>query len=86
MARMRGDGNAWRESTAGRLVERMRLRTELNEGIGIRQVWRVCGQSQARDELRAEHGDAGQGAAARRMIAAVDAAADRRADPDVRWD
>ena len=86
MAPMTRGSDAWREMTARRLTDWLRLRAELNEGVGIRQVWQVCGPSQARAALRAEHGDAGQGVEARRMTAAVDAAADRRSDPDVRWD
>ena len=85
MTPMTRGNDAWREMTARRLADALRLRAELNEGVGIRQVWQVCGPSQARADLRAEYGDAGQGAEARRMIAAVDAAADHRSDPDVGW-
>jgi hypothetical protein len=77
---------AWREQTARDLLERMHRRATLSEGVGILQVWRPCRQQQARDELYLAHGDAGQGAEARRMIAVVDAAADGRADPETAWD
>ena len=76
----------WREHTAQVLLDRMRRRATLSEGVGILQVWRLCRQQQARDELYAEHGGAGQGAEACRMIAVVDATADGRADPEANWD
>jgi hypothetical protein len=75
-----------REESARRLLDRMRLRTALNEGVGILQVWNVCEQQQARDQLRADNGAAGQDAEADRMIAVVDAAAENRTDPDANWD
>ena len=75
----------WRERSARDLVERLRLRTTLSEGVGILRTWRLCEQQQARDDLHAEHGDAGQDAEARRMIAVVDAAANGSADPDATW-
>lgn len=75
-----------REETARRLLDRMRLRTALNEAVGILQVWHVCEQQQARDHLLTDNGAAGQDAEADRMIAVVDAAADNREDPDATWD
>lgn len=69
-----------------RVLERLRLRTALDEGVGILQVWNACEQQQARADLRAEYGWAGQGTEASRMIAVVDATAEERADPDVGWD
>jgi hypothetical protein len=63
----------------------MRLRTALNEGVGILQVWQVCEQQQARDRLLTDNGTSGQDAEADRMIAVVNAAADNRADPDATW-
>jgi hypothetical protein len=81
-----GKSHSGREAAAGRLVERLLLRAELNNGVGILQVWNVCGQQQARTDLVADHGQTGQDGEARRMIAVVNAAADGRADPDARWD
>ena len=77
---------AWREQSARRLLVRLRHRTALHEGIGILGSWRTCDQQEARDCLLAEHGDAGQDAEASRMIAAVDAAAIHRSDPDAQWE
>jgi hypothetical protein len=67
-------------------MERLRRRAELNNGVGIMQIWNECGRQQARADLVAEHGQAGQDAEAQRVIAVVDAAADGRSDPDARWD
>ncbi len=78
--------DAWREASAHRLQERLRLHTGLNEGVGILQVWNACHQQEARDLLFAAHGSAGQDAEATRMIEVVDAAAEARADPDAGWD
>lgn len=75
-----------REESARRLPNRIRLRTALNEGVGILQIWNACEQQQARDQLRTDNGTCGQDAEANRMIAVVDAAADNRADPDAAWD
>lgn len=75
-----------REASARRLLTRLRLRTALNEGVGILQVWNTCGQQQARDQLLADNGTAGQDAEAGRMIALVNATADNSADPDAQWD
>jgi hypothetical protein len=75
-----------REESARRLMDQLRLRAALNEGVGILQVWNVCEQEQARDQLLADNGAAGQDAEADRMIAVVDAVADNRADPDANWD
>jgi hypothetical protein len=74
-----------RQSAARLLVDRLRLRAALNEGVGILQVWSVCEQQQARAQLLADNGAAGQNAEASRMIALVDAVADSRADPDADW-
>lgn len=74
------------EAAARSLVERMLRRAELNEAIGILQVWRGCGEQQARDDMHTDHGTAGQQAEASRMIAVVNADANGRADPDVRWE
>lgn len=75
-----------REAAARSLVDDVRRRAELNEAVGILQAWRGCGEQQARDDMHADHGTAGRHAAASRMIAAVNADADGRADPDVRWE
>jgi len=75
-----------REAAARRLLERLRQRVVLSEGVGILQTWHLCGQQEARDDLRAVHGRTGQNTEATRMIAAVDADADGRADPDGSWD
>jgi hypothetical protein len=75
-----------REASARRLLTRLRLRTALNEGVGILQSWNVCQQQEARDKLLSEHGNAGQDAEADRMIAVIDATASNRTDPDARWD
>lgn len=77
--------DAWTAASARRVLARVTLRTTLNEGVGILQAWNICEQRQARDELLAEHGRAGQDAEAQRMIAVVDATANGRADPDARW-
>jgi hypothetical protein len=74
----------WRERTARCLLGRLGRRAARDEGVGIRQAWQSCERQQARDDLLAEHGSLGQDAEANRMITAVDAAADRRTDPD--WD
>ncbi len=57
----------------------MRTRAELNRVVGILRVW------QARDDLAVTPGSR-EGREVERMIAAVDAAADSGADPDLRWD
>lgn len=75
-----------REVAARRLLERLRRRAVLNNGVGIVQIWNVCGQQQARADLTAGHGRSGQDGAARRMIAVVNATAEGRADPDAGWD
>ena len=75
-----------REAAARSLVERVLRRAELNEAIGILQAWRGCGEQEARDDMHADHGTAGQHAEASRMIAVVNADADGRADPDVSWE
>ena len=73
----------WRAERAQLLEERMRLRTALHEGVGILRVWHLCGRQQARDQLDVPEG---RDVAAARVIAAVNAAADGRADPDATWD
>jgi hypothetical protein len=78
--------DSWREASARRLLTRLRLRTALNEGVGILQTWNLCEQQEARAQLLSEHGSAGQDAEADRMIAFVNATADGRTDPDARWD
>lgn len=79
-------GGRERQAAARRLLTGLRQRAALNEGVGILRSWHLCGQQEARDDLRAEHGRTGQNTEAIRMIAAVDADADGRADPDDRWD
>jgi hypothetical protein len=74
------------EEPACRLLDQMRLRTALNEGVGILQVWNACEQRQAREQLLTDNGSSGQDAEADRMIAVVNAAADHSADPDANWD
>ncbi|MFI6026623.1 hypothetical protein [Amycolatopsis magusensis] len=74
------------EVAARRLLERVRRRIALNEAVGIMQAWRDCGQQEARDDLRTEHGAAGQQVEADRLIAVVNAEARSRADPDAGWD
>ncbi|GAB2747072.1 hypothetical protein [Amycolatopsis magusensis] len=74
------------EVAARRLVERVQRRVALNEAVGIMQAWRDCGQQEARDDLRVEHGVAGQQVEADRLIAVVNADARSRADPDAGWD
>jgi hypothetical protein len=75
-----------REVSARRLLDRLRSRTARNEAVGILQIWNICEQQQARDQLLADNGATGQDAEASRMIAFVNAAADKRSDPDARWD
>jgi hypothetical protein len=72
----------WRAERARRLEERMRLRTALHEGVGILRVWHICGQQHARDQLDVPEG---RDVEAARVIAAVNATADGRADPDATW-
>ncbi len=72
------------ETQAQRLLERLRLRTELAQSVGILGVWHACDSRQARHDLAAEYGQSRL--AAQHMIAVVDAAADSRADPDMTWD
>jgi hypothetical protein len=72
----------WRAVSARRLQERMRLRTALHEGVGILRVWHICGQEHARDQLDVAEG---RDVEAARVIAAVNAAAEDRADPDATW-
>lgn len=83
---MTSGSNSWREASARRLLSRLRQRTELNEGVGILQSWNVCDQQDARDQLLSQHGRSGQDAEAHRMIAFIDATANRRTDPDATWD
>jgi hypothetical protein len=72
-----------RAESARRLQERIRLRTALYEGVGILRVWHTCGQQHAHDQLDVPEG---RDVEAARVIAAVNAAADGRADPDATWD
>ncbi|MDT7805511.1 MAG: hypothetical protein QOI78_8944 [Actinomycetota bacterium] len=74
-----------REAAARRLLERLRARAAVNEAVGVLRSWGACGTQQARDDL-CRPGAASQHAEARRVIAAADAAADGRADPDGGWD
>ena len=83
---MPGRSEEERENAARSLVERVRRRAELNEAIGILQAWSGCGEQQARSDMHAHHGISGQHVEASRMIAVVNADADGRADPDVRWE
>ena len=81
------DGSKQSHDAAARLVlERLNRRVALNEAIGILQVWRGCGRHQARRDMHARHGAAGQHVEATRMIAVVNAVADGRKDPDLRWE
>jgi hypothetical protein len=75
-----------REDAARRLLERVRLRAEANEAVGILQIWHACRRDQARDDLAGTGTAEGQEGEARRIIAVVNDAADGRADPDARWD
>jgi hypothetical protein len=75
-----------RQRAAQLLLWELRRRSALSEGVGILQVWQICGSRQARTDLLAEHGRRDQNAEADRMIAVVDAAAEGRSDPDVSWD
>jgi hypothetical protein len=76
----------WREDSARRLLDGVHRRASLGEAIGILQVWRACGQQQARDDLHTDHGAAGQDNEATRVIAVVNATAEGRTDPDATWD
>lgn len=75
-----------REAAARALVGQVLRRVELNEAIGILQAWRGCGVQKARDDMHTDHGSSGRHAEASRMIASVNADADGRTDPDVRWE
>jgi hypothetical protein len=80
-----GEGKS-REDAARRLLNRLDRRARLNTGIGILQVQDACGKQEASDKLCLGHDLAGQDALAARTIAAADADADNRADPDPGWD
>jgi hypothetical protein len=56
----------------------------LDEAVGIRGAWQGCDTGQARENLLADEGFAGQHAEAARIAAIVDAQAEGRTDPD--WD
>lgn len=75
-----------RELAARCLIQRVRRRATMNEAVGVLQVWRGCGQQQAREAMRADHGATGQDAEAVRVIAVVNEAADGRTDPDSCWE
>jgi hypothetical protein len=60
----------------------MRLRTARHEGVEFLRVWHKCGQDHARDQLGIPEG---QDVAVARVIAAVNAAAVGRTDPDANW-
>jgi hypothetical protein len=76
----------WHREMALRVLDRVRRRTVLGEGMGILRAWRGCDSQQARTQLHDGHGELGQDREARRMIAVVDAAAEGTADPDASWD
>ncbi|CCH31831.1 hypothetical protein ABZ816_25850 [Actinosynnema sp. NPDC047251] len=78
-----GPSEQAREAEARRVVDRMLRRAALHEAIGILQVWNSCGPQQARDDL---HHSTSQDTEAHRVIAAVDATADGRDDPDLSWE
>jgi hypothetical protein len=74
------------ERAARGILARLRVRAEVQEGIGILQGWRGCDRRSADDELSAVNGVVGRGPAASRLIRMVDAAACGRDDPDAGWD
>lgn len=77
---------------ARRVLEALAQRTTLDEAIGVLRCWWQCSATQARSELEARYdrrsGDAPGGspdmtAEVTRVVAVVNAAADRCADPDL---
>ncbi|WP_191257715.1 hypothetical protein [Amycolatopsis oliviviridis] len=77
---------ACQEAAAWNLLDQMRVRATVNRAVGILQVQRVCGREEARDHLRDSLEQAVCSVKAARMITIVNATAESRADPDVRWD
>ncbi|MER7864041.1 hypothetical protein ABTX61_33385 [Amycolatopsis japonica] len=74
------------EAAARSLVEQVRVRAAMNRAVGILRVWRSCDRDQARDHLRNFSRPAAEVSEADRLATIVDGAADRRTDPELRWD
>ncbi|WIX98340.1 hypothetical protein QRX60_30260 [Amycolatopsis mongoliensis] len=85
-AALPSDGREGREAAAHRLLKRLNQRARLNIGVGILQVRYACDRQEATDRLCRGHDLAGQNTLADLAIAATDADADHRADPDAEWD
>ncbi|MGW6936510.1 hypothetical protein ACWGE0_41105 [Lentzea sp. NPDC054927] len=66
-------------AAALRLVDAIARRAALHEAVGVVQAW-----GGGLERLRDQHDDADREAEVARVNAVVDAAAERRADPD--WD
>ncbi|HEV2087694.1 MAG TPA: hypothetical protein VGR21_05230 [Cryptosporangiaceae bacterium] len=75
---------AARLKLARHLVAAVHGRAALDEAVGVLRYWGDCGAQQARQQLYAGHGARGRQIEAARVAAVVDAAADRRGDPE--WD
>jgi hypothetical protein len=71
-------------TAARRITDRVRLRAEFHEAVGIAQVWGDEGPVHALTAYSARHSATECTAEAARVRAIVDAAADNRADPDWR--
>ncbi|MDX8050873.1 hypothetical protein SK571_15905 [Lentzea sp. BCCO 10_0798] len=74
----RGSGDA---AAAQRLVEAITRRAALHEAIGVVQAW-SGDQDDVLERFGDRHSDAEREAEVARVNAVVDAAAERRADPD----
>jgi chorismate mutase len=74
----RGSGDA---AAAQRLVEAITRRAALHEAIGVVQAW-SGGQDDVLERFGDRRSDAEREAEVARVNAVVDAAAERRADPD----
>ncbi|MET7993853.1 hypothetical protein ABZU76_23420 [Amycolatopsis sp. NPDC005232] len=75
------DGTASCDTAARGMLVRVQLRSVLREAVGVLQVQYACTENQASADLRHHHD---HDAEAARVIAAVDADARGRSDPD--WD
>lgn len=73
----RGSGDT---AAARRLVDAIARRTALHEAVGVVQAW--SGGGDGLERLCDHHSDAEREAEVARVNAVVDAAAERRADPD----
>jgi hypothetical protein len=71
-----------RTALATRMMAAVSRRADLEQAVGVFRCWHSCDAVQARQDLVDDGGMAGQDAEAARVVAIVDAQAERRADPD----